>query len=661
MSIFDIFPMTFTLMLSSLKILRIPKTALKRPVKYEILYRKAILTEFVNLYFRKGESRMKSKNIHNIMSLRTFITIAVCLIVTVTLLFSGFFYYNKTAEVLMENYERSFTSQLNQVNQKISDQIASINSAAPLFLSDTLLLETLESPDSSRIGYEKKLAIERQMSSMYYRTSLASHNFTDSVFIISKDGALFHIYTSGSFEPYSEQNALLLQDLDQTNPYLMCRVLPEAENSLYFIRNLYSGNTGNYMGTFFIKLNREKWMQYCVEGLDPSWFICLYDEEMTLVSNDAMKTQGIELASRQTLSASSISFREEILNGESYFAASKRLARPEITSAVVAPKNLLLQDLNQTLESYLFLLVLTVLIASAASIIISRMITSPVKRMIYHINQISAGTSRELPAMRMYHEFEVWSDSFNRMLKQLDTYYNDNFQKQLLLKNAEIRALQSQMDPHFLFNVLNTIAWKAQIINNEEIYQMVISLGELLKANTLSKEADFIELEKEMDYVKFYIYLQQRRFEDRIDCAIRITEELMKCKVPCFCIQPLVENAIVHGLEPKKGKGKLIIQIFPADSGDSESAEMEVAIIDNGVGFSEIPDIRSIPSSSKDTHTHIGLKNLDKRLELLFGERARLKIESVPNLCTTISFRIPISACAEDSLNMTKAGEDHDI
>ena len=604
---------------------------------------------------------MKQKNTHPIISLRTFITIAVCLIVTVTLVFSGLFYYNKTAEILMENYERSITSQLNQVNQKISDQIASIDSAAPLFLSDALLLETLESPASSPVGYEKKLAIERQMSSMYYRTPLAGHNFTDSVFIIRKDGALFHIYTSGSFEPYTEKNALLLQDLDTTNPYLMCRVLPGAENSLYFIRNLYNSSTGSYMGTFFIEINREKWMKYCVEGLDHSWIICLYNEEMTLVSNDAMKEQGAKLASLPAPADPNVSFREEKLNEERYFAASKRLARPEITSAVVAPKNLLLQDLNHTLETYLLLLVFTVLTALVFSILISRMITSPVRRMIYHINQISAGTSSALPPMKMYHEFEIWADSFNRMLRQLDTYYNDNFQKQLLLKNAEIRALQSQMDPHFLFNVLNTIAWKAQIINNEEIYQMVISLGELLKANTLSRETDFIELEKEMEYVKFYIYLQQRRFEDRIDCVIRIPEELMKCKVPCFCIQPLVENAIVHGLEPKKGKGKLIIQIFPTDCREAAPSEMEVAIIDNGLGFAEIPDVRSIPSSSSDTHTHIGLKNLDKRLELLFGERARLKIESVPNLCTTISFRIPIAIPAEESLSETKAGDCHDI
>ena len=586
--------------------------------------------------------KKKQPTTHKIISLRMFITMTICLTVTVILIFSGVLYYSKTADILMEHYEKSFTSQLSQVNQKISDQIAAVDSVAPLFLSDTLLLNTLESPDSSQIGYDTKLAIERQMSSMYHRTSIASHNFTDSIFIISKDGTLFHIYTSGSFAPYEEQNEALLAGLDKTRTNFMCRMLPSDENSVYFIRNLFNGNSGYYMGTFFIKINRQKWMQYCVEGLDPSWFISLYNDEMTLVSNNDLKEECLELAARSFAPASRhTAVHEEVLKGEHYFAASERLSGLGLTSAVIAPKDLLLEDLNSTLETYLLFLVLTILIALAAAIFISQMITAPIRRMIYHINQISAGTSSKLPPMKMYHEFKIWADSFNQMLQQLDTYYTDNFQKQLSLKNAEIRALQSQMNPHFLFNVLNTIAWKAQIIHNEEIYQMVISLGELLKANTLSKETDFIELEKEMDYVKFYIYLQQRRFEDRIDCVIQIPDELMKCLVPCFCIQPLVENAIIHGLEPKKGKGKLIIQIVPLTPTDGQESEMEIAIIDNGIGFTEIPDVRTISSSAEDSHTHIGLRNLDKRLELLFGEKARIQIESVPNLCTTISFRLP--------------------
>lgn len=262
------------------------------------------------------------------------------------------------------------------------------------------------------------------------------------------------------------------------------------------------------------------------------------------------------------------------------------------------------------------LLICTVLIALLAAVIISWAITKPIDSMIYQINQISNGEQANLPPMRMYREFHIWADAFNRMLKQLDIYYNDNFQKQLLLKSSEIRALQSQMNPHFLFNVLNTIAWKAQMSGNEEIYQMIISLGEFLKINTLSKNKDYVRLSQEIEYVKFYVYLQQMSFEEKISCIFQIPDSLMSCMIPTFCIQPLVENAIAHGLEPKEGKGKLIVQV--------------------------IPEIQNIQPSGQDTHTHVGLRNLDKRLELLFGPDARLRIDSVPEKCTTISFKIPI-------------------
>lgn len=127
------------------------------------------------------------------------------------------------------------------------------------------------------------------------------------------------------------------------------------------------------------------------------------------------------------------------------------------------------------------------------------------------------------------------------------------------------------------------------------------------------------------------------RFEDKISCIFQIPDSLMSCIIPTFCIQPLVENAIVHGLEPKEGKGKLIVQVIPSDE-----AVMEISIIDNGIGLESIPEIQNIQPSGQDTHTHVGLRNLDKRLELLFGPDARLRIDSVPKKCTTISFKIPI-------------------
>ena len=570
-------------------------------------------------------------------SLRSFITLAISITVTVILLCSTFFYYYKTSLLLRGNLEQSITGQLNQVNQNIMEQIDTIDSTIPLFLSNTMLLNALETSSFPSSGRNSRFQLEKQMSDIYYSAPLSGRNFTDAIYIVCDSGTILTSYTSGYASAPLYQGCELLESIDPTDTGLLCRTLDSEKNAIYFARNLFNGNTGNHMGLFIIHINLDKWVQYCAKGLDPYWFICLYNQQISAFSGQNMAEKDFGLKGGINPDKDSVSFQELSLDGRTYFTASRSLNEFDLVSVVAAPKDLLLEDLDDTMKSYLLLLALTVLAALSISLIISRAITRPIDKMIYYIDRISTGEVKSLPPMQMYHEFDVWAQSFNQMLKQLDIYYNDNFQKQLLLKNAEIRALQSQINPHFLFTVLNTIAWKAQISDNEEIYQMVISLGELLKMNTLSKERDFITLDKEMEYVKFYMYLQQMRFEDKITCHIQIPDHLMKCLIPCFCIQPLVENALTHGLEPKRGKGRLIIQVIETDR-----HEMEISIIDNGIGFAQIPDISKITSSEKDSHTHIGLRNLNKRLELLFGSASHLNIESEPNICTSVSMRIPI-------------------
>lgn len=570
------------------------------------------------------------------LSLRTFITVIISLTITVILVLSILFFYKGTSYILINEYEQSITAQLSQVNQQISEQIDALDSIIPMFLSNSLISNTLESINYNSVTYDSKISIEKQMSHTYYSTSLSSKNFINGIHIFSDDGTEFYIPTSGKSERDIDLNQKMLDNIDPSDPGLICMSLYSEYKSIFFARNIFSSNTGRHIGIFIVDVAPVNWIQFCAKGLDPSWFIYLYNNEMSILSNEDMEVQSAQLLTQIAPQNSTVSFQELTLSGEPYFVAAQELQGLHITSAVAAPKLLMMSDLNQTLKSYLLLMSGIVLIALAAAVVLSRAVTRPINKMVFHINEISQGRQDSLPPLKMHYEFQIWMNAFNEMLKKLDISYNDNFQKQLLLKNAEIRALQSQMDPHFLFNVLNTIAWKAQMSDNEEIYDMIISLGELLRINTISKESAYTLLEQEMKYVKFYIYLQQMRFEDKISFDIQVPDSLMQCKIPGFCIQPLVENAIVHGLEPKKGNGKLSINIIET------KRYMEISINDNGIGFETVPDIRQIASKNDGSHTHVGLKNLDKRLELLYGEESRLHILSTPNVCTSISFRIPI-------------------
>ena len=574
-------------------------------------------------------------------SLRFFITVTIMIIVGFVLLLSVGFYYIKTSSILRKTSRDSIVRELNQVNDTIQDQVETIDSVIPLFMSNEVIQNALENPDA---GTNHPFSVERQMSYIYNSSALSEKNFTDSIYIYNNHNIIYHAYTSGILENVEDTSDFLQSTIDASDPHLMCYTSPLHEQNMYFARNLYSSNSGNRIGMIVININARIWIEYCSKTIDSSWFIMLFNREFSLSTDSDFSGEDLQtLYSSLNTKKGSVLFKEQSFAGKDYFMASQSLERLGLTSAVAAPKELLLENLNSTLKSYLLVTLAVALIALFAAFIISRAVTRPIDTMILLINEISKGNRSSLPPESFYQEFQVWAQSFNQMLLQLDTYYKDIYQQKLLIKNAEIRALQSQMDPHFLFNVLNTIAWKAQMIDNEEIYEMVISLGSLMKMNTLSRNHNFTSISKEMEYVRLYVYLQQMRFEDKISCDIQIPEQALSCEIPCLSIQPLVENAIVHGLEPKKGKGHLIIQIIEGDD-----QMLEICIIDDGIGFEVIPDIQSIRHSEKDSHTHIGMKNLDKRLKLLYGSDSGIKITSLPNKCTTVSFHIPRKEFSHD-------------
>ena len=252
--------------------------------------------------------------------------------------------------------------------------------------------------------------------------------------------------------------------------------------------------------------------------------------------------------------------------------------------------------------------------------------------MIHNINKISHGNySEKVSGLEEYEEFYALQVAINDMLDQIHAYHDNVLKQNISLKTAEIKALQSQLNPHFIFNVLNTLAWKAEMSDNSELSQMAIAIGEIFKATTAYRNSQYISIAEELKFVKFYIYLQQMRFEDKISVTFDIDKDLDDINIPCFCVQTLVENAYVHGLEPKDTNGHLTISIKK----DNENKFLLINIIDDGVGFEKIPKF-DINVASK------GLKNLNRRLFLMYGEDAVLHIESIPEVRTAISFKIPL-------------------
>lgn len=556
-------------------------------------------------------------------------------VVIVTLILSGIFFFYRSADILKNYYDKDILKQFDQINSQIDDRVALIDNLFPLLMSNMTIQENLEPTSEvyqSSTSYERMLTIERQVTSLILSNYLWNQKFINSIFIEDGEGNTKLVSLKNQTGALS--NILEASQAMSSSPTLQIVTTSNRESSLYFCRNIYSSYTGTHIASILIEVDQNAWEKVYSENLDDHWLVYIFTEDGRLLNKPSQSDYEEDIQSFLADTQIRSIPTQQTLRSTNYEIAAQQLPFSGFTSVIAVPTDFLYQELNDTLAGYIIMFVAMILMALFATAAISGLITAPIKNMITQIKTIATHESHGLVSKGMYSEFHDLSDAFNELLYELDIYYSELYEKQVLLKNAEIKALQAQMDPHFLFNVLDSIAWKASISDNDEIYQMVISLGELMRMNILSKESEMITLEQELTYIRFYLHLQQTRFEGKYCTEIAVDDSLLQHRIPCFSIQPLIENAIIHGLEPKKDGGKVTLTVFEKDN------LIHVSVEDNGVGFDTSTNISTMKASSGE-RTHIGLKNLDRRLMLLYGESCRLTIASVPNVSTVISFSIP--------------------
>jgi len=208
-----------------------------------------------------------------------------------------------------------------------------------------------------------------------------------------------------------------------------------------------------------------------------------------------------------------------------------------------------------------------------------------------------------------------------------------------LVSELELKALQSQINPHFLFNTLNVISKLAYIEGAERTSEWTISTSKLLRYN-LRKLDEPVTLREEVEHAKEYFSIQKARFRDRVMFQLDIDETCLDQVIPCLTLQPLLENAFVHGIEGMEEGAIIQLSIRPRKN------YIRITIADNGVGMEE--DIRrailqssSYPFSKKGHSTGLGMSNVLRRLQLFYGIEKLVKIYSTPNKGTTIVLTLP--------------------
>lgn len=241
---------------------------------------------------------------------------------------------------------------------------------------------------------------------------------------------------------------------------------------------------------------------------------------------------------------------------------------------------------------------------------------------------------------------------FNAMSEKMRGLLDDITREKLKNKNAEIKALQSEYDslqakinPHFLYNTLESINSMAKISGEEEIARAIQLLGNYLQ-DTVSRENRFVTLGEELQNALDYIQIQQIVHGGRLDYETDVDEVLLEAVVPKLILQPLIENAVVHGLEPKQGWGKIRIRIF------CQGQDLLIQIADDGVGItsSKLKDGMIVASGKSTHHSHVGIQTVHKRIQILYGKNYGITVESKEKEGTTICIALPIQFEGEEDV-----------
>lgn len=294
------------------------------------------------------------------------------------------------------------------------------------------------------------------------------------------------------------------------------------------------------------------------------------------------------------------------------------------------------QLFSDMLEGLTLVLIAVACISVCYAICLARIINKPVKELMQVCTKVENGDFDAHVKMKRKDEFGELGDTFNRMLLQINRLFDQERANQKRKAELEYQVLEAQINPHFLYNTLDSIKWLSVMQGVENIGEMCTALINLLKYNLGKKEGATL-LQDEVESVSNYIVIQKYRYSDIFEFTTSIDEEAASCRVLRFILQPLVENSIIHGF----GEGRANYRIHIAACIYDE--RLHIKVIDNGSGMDHESTRLLNNDEKKETRfSKIGVRNIRERLRLHFGEEAQLVFDSEPNVATIAEIILPV-------------------
>lgn len=400
-----------------------------------------------------------------------------------------------------------------------------------------------------------------------------------------------------------------------------------------------AGTEGGETGTILVNVD-EKYLEDLYGTAEDRSNLYIFDKKGNIVSSREKSLLGKNFIGVDN-------FRR--LYGENEYHIIKKLGQDYLLSNYYDPQTgwtiveempcaVILQPLNQALVLLPAIVSGCLLVGTGAACYMSERISKPILKLCRLMDRVKQGDFDVISDIRGYEEVNQLKDSFNEMAAEIKKLLEDIRDNEMQKRKSEMDFLRAQINPHFLYNTLFSIQCMIELKKNDQAVLMMAAFTDLLK-KTLSVDTDFITLKEEFESTEKYLALQQIRYGDKVHYECEMGAETERCLVPALIIQPIVENAIFHGIEAKAEAGLIIVE-----SVVSEGALL-ITVSDDGVGLDEKELARMTAQFGEREYQSgrsIGILNVLNRIKINFGEEYGLTVESEPGIGTSVTMRFPV-------------------
>ena len=593
----------------------------------------------------KGEAQMKNRNlsarfIGKFSSIQSviFATVAVLVLSAVVIVTGVSMKFTNTS--IFENSSEYTHTIIQQMNQNIDSYIDYMENIAYLISSNEDVQDYLF---DEKIDNEGRYRILNQ-----FQTILDSRSDIRNVGIISKNGRML----------INDGSKSVNQDLDLNTQEWYATALEKPNGPILtssHVQHIISGErpwvitlsrgirdrsgSGEKEGVFFIDLNYSAISGLCDQStVGTKGYAFILDAKGNIVYHPQQQQLYNEL---QTENISLIMDTDEdtVLTGTGNDGKLYSISRSEKTGwTVVDCTNVkeLLSKSRQAQSVYVLTAIILVIVALLFSRFMARSITLPIQKLRDSMKKVQEGDfSVSDVVVDSKNEIGSLTKSFDVMTHRIHELMEQNVHEQEEKRKSELKALQSQINPHFLYNTLDSIIWMAEGKKNEEVVLMTASLARLLR-QSISNEDEVVPIANEVEYARGYLTIQKMRYKDKLEFQIDVDSSILYIPLIKLVLQPIIENAIYHGLKYKESKGLLIVKGFMKDG----NAVLQV--IDDGVGMDEETLAHIYDKHKVNYHSNgVGVYNVQKRLKLYYGDDYGITYESEKGKGTTATITIP--------------------